>query len=114
MMTPTGGGTIATPRGNVSMPVTWVHTGGGFYGHGSGVSTYFKSFLHAGTFDKVEQADAGSLQDQIDAYEDTLRRRNTNIGAKTIFMKEDAAYLAYVDQKEKELKLIKFTKVSNP
>jgi hypothetical protein len=106
---PTGGGSISTPGGMVSLPTSWNYVGGGFYSHGDGISTYFKSFLNANTFEKIERTDEVSLQDQIDKYEEALLKTNVRIGAKTIYKVSDKAFLAYLDQKDKALKLVMFT-----
>lgn len=106
-----GGGTISTPNGPVSLPSSMVYSHSymnnfGMYSHGTGVSTYFKALLHADTFEKVEHPETQTLQDMLDAYEESLRVRS--VGAKVVYRNKGNAYMVYEDKDNKALKLVQF------
>jgi hypothetical protein len=110
MSMPMGGGTIATPRGPVTIPATSMAMATpGFYNQGSGVSTYFKAFVNAATFTKAEHTTGRTLQDQIDDYEIRLQKGDKRVGSKATYKANGNAYLVYEDLEEKALKLVMFT-----
>lgn len=113
MMMPTGGGTISTPNGTVTLPTTWMHMGGaGFYSHGTGVSVHFKAFVDADTYEKVEHVGLESLQDQVDEYEEELHRRSIKTGAKAIYRANGKGYFIYEDKNGQTLKLVLLSEAS--
>ncbi|WP_162055298.1 hypothetical protein [Pontibacter pamirensis] len=113
MMMPVGGGSFSTPGGMVPAPTTWRYMGTpGTSTHSSGVSTFFKAFVDADTYQKTENAKFTSLQDQLEAYEEVLRRINTTVGVKTHFRNNGKAYMVYEDKDEKALKLVMFTETA--
>ncbi|MER2997298.1 hypothetical protein [Pontibacter populi] len=107
---PMGGGTISTPGGSVTLPSTRMAMASpGFYSQGSGVSTYFKAFLNAATYTKVEHTTGRTLQDQVDDYEIHLQKGDKRIGSTATYKANGNAYFVYEDLDEKALKLVMFS-----